>query len=623
MLDKSYSGCDNPVMGILGISLGSCDGGFIMCRWLRHFFTVLIVYRDYCVVTLVVLWLVLFFTACTSAGLVHRWNLDEASGDFPDLTGSCDGLVNGVIQRPSEAVPSTVLPGGGTVSPARYLQIDGTGSNYVDFGSDNSLSPDHLSVAFWIRASADPGVDYTDSVILSKHGGESPPSSWEFGFSDEAVPRLQFVSWGGSSKVYTRSNRFTVDDFQDGQWHHVVGTCDGSLARLYVDGALLELSMQTGTMEKTYFPLYLGRRSYDGVPDSWAFPGDVGGPLLIYDHALSDADIAAMVEYIPPSPDPSLQARWDLDQVVTGTTPKVLGPADGRISGNMLLADGGPPTVALPGGTQVESDKHFVCGGEAGDNINFGSDESLSPREITVALWAKAAGDHSGQVLLAKRDDSQGSYELGFDSADGEMSFTVYVGSSSAAAGSTVYGSFDPFDAADFNDGQWHHLVGTHDGMNTSFYVDGELIDNPGNRGFVNDTGGMVDLLIGDNGAVEGDPFDGLIGGPLLLFDYAFSSADVTAMFENTSPQPMPGDADGDGDVDVSDLGILATNYGMTDGAQWGDADFNDDHKVDVTDLGILATAYGRASSRGVPEPSTLSMLAVLCGLMLWRRRGW
>jgi uncharacterized protein (DUF2141 family) len=55
----------------------------------------------------------------------------------------------------------------------------------------------------------------------------------------------------------------------------------------------------------------------------------------------------------------------------------------------------------------------------------------------------------------------------------------------------------------------------------------------------------------------------------------------------------IAGDANGDRKVDVSDLGILAANYGLTSGATWDKGDFNGDGKVDVSDLGILAANYG------------------------------
>ncbi len=60
----------------------------------------------------------------------------------------------------------------------------------------------------------------------------------------------------------------------------------------------------------------------------------------------------------------------------------------------------------------------------------------------------------------------------------------------------------------------------------------------------------------------------------------------------------IPGDANNDGKVNVSDLGILATNYGMTGGATWEKGDFNNDQKVNVSDLGILATNYGYGMGR-------------------------
>jgi hypothetical protein len=81
-----------------------------------------------------------------------------------------------------------------------------------------------------------------------------------------------------------------------------------------------------------------------------------------------------------------------------------------------------------------------------------------------------------------------------------------------------------------------------------------------------------------------------LDGGTGDLFKY-----DTGAPFVgNPELQPViPGDANKDGKVDVSDLGILAANYGATAGATWETGDFNNDNKVDVSDLGILAANYG------------------------------
>ncbi len=87
----------------------------------------------------------------------------------------------------------------------------------------------------------------------------------------------------------------------------------------------------------------------------------------------------------------------------------------------------------------------------------------------------------------------------------------------------------------------------------------------------------------------------------------------------------LKGDFDLDGDVDVTDLGILATNYGTTTGATvfLGDSNYNGD--VMVSDLGDLATYYNTdvwaAAGAVVPEPTTMTMLVLGAWALLIRRR--
>lgn len=83
-----------------------------------------------------------------------------------------------------------------------------------------------------------------------------------------------------------------------------------------------------------------------------------------------------------------------------------------------------------------------------------------------------------------------------------------------------------------------------------------------------------------------------------------------------------PGDADLDGDVDLSDLGILATNYGQGQSMTWLKGDFDRDGDVDLSDLGTLATNYGAGQAQAfadfqalVPEPS--AMMATMGFLLL------
>ncbi|MBN2292983.1 MAG: cadherin-like domain-containing protein [Pirellulales bacterium] len=102
------------------------------------------------------------------------------------------------------------------------------------------------------------------------------------------------------------------------------------------------------------------------------------------------------------------------------------------------------------------------------------------------------------------------------------------------------------------------------------------------------------------------------------------SGGDFTVHFSVVT-SAIPGDASLDGTVDVSDLGILAKNYGTSSGAKWGDADFTGDGMVDVCDLGILASNYGisivpewipgDANKDGMVDVSDLGILAANYGI--------
>ena len=69
-----------------------------------------------------------------------------------------------------------------------------------------------------------------------------------------------------------------------------------------------------------------------------------------------------------------------------------------------------------------------------------------------------------------------------------------------------------------------------------------------------------------------------------------------------TLTAPLGGDANQDGSVDVSDLAILAANYGRTTTGWWRAADFNDDGVVNVLDLAILAATLPANQWRAEPR---------------------
>jgi hypothetical protein len=92
----------------------------------------------------------------------------------------------------------------------------------------------------------------------------------------------------------------------------------------------------------------------------------------------------------------------------------------------------------------------------------------------------------------------------------------------------------------------------------------------------------------------------------------------------STSAARIPGDANNDGKVNFADLLILAQNYGKSPGQTFDTADFNNDGGVGFDDLLILAQNYGFGTgtvATPVPEPASVSMLALAAGAIGARRR--
>jgi hypothetical protein len=140
-------------------------------------------------------------------------------------------------------------------------------------------------------------------------------------------------------------------------------------------------------------------------------------------------------------------------------------------------------------------------------------------------------------------------------------------------------------------------------------------------------------------------------GAPLLSLGYADGNLDP-----NTAAGPNQllvmltknGDANLDGAVDISDLNLVAANYGLTGGARWAQGDFDYDGDVDLNDLNLLlanfslpapgTVVFADAALEGdsqamsvlqsdgfvvdvVPEPGVLGLVGVLGAMAISRRR--
>ncbi|MBI1369923.1 MAG: PEP-CTERM sorting domain-containing protein [Planctomycetes bacterium] len=108
----------------------------------------------------------------------------------------------------------------------------------------------------------------------------------------------------------------------------------------------------------------------------------------------------------------------------------------------------------------------------------------------------------------------------------------------------------------------------------------------------------------------------GLIDQLAMLLLYDDDPGGVTG--EVVARATLLGDANVDGKVDISDLVLLAKNFGALGSMDWFDGDFNFDGTVDISDLVLLSKNFDLTdppaaslmiSVGNVPEPATLGLL--------------
>lgn len=209
------------------------------------------------------------FTASSSYGaLVARWSGDNTA---IDATGNGhDGVVSGV----------TYTPG---VFGSAYT-FGGDGDSIVVPASP-ALEPPEFSVSLWVKAELE---NHIRMLVDSTHG----PGQAGWALQINQANNISFAHGNGS----TFPEIVLAAGLNDGNFHHVAATFDGSTMKLYVDGGTPATLAYSGTPAPSGRDIQIGHspslnRPLEGALDE----------IRIYDHALSPAEIDRLVSVPEPA----------------------------------------------------------------------------------------------------------------------------------------------------------------------------------------------------------------------------------------------------------------------------------------------------------------------------------
>jgi hypothetical protein len=207
-------------------------------------------------------------------GTVSWW---KAKGNANDSVGTNNGT----------------LQGGATFAPGisgQAFSFDGSNS-YVFVPDSATLSPS-ASITVDVCIAASPTGNYEIFVSKFNHNsgppGSPPDDSYALLARPDGAPRWQLETVGGGSVTDNILDATSVN-ILDGRFHHLAGTYDGNMMRLYVDGVLVFSQAATGSIQACTTPLLLGAGYNNGTVDYYT--KGLLDEAAIYNRALSASEI--------------------------------------------------------------------------------------------------------------------------------------------------------------------------------------------------------------------------------------------------------------------------------------------------------------------------------------------
>jgi MSHA biogenesis protein MshQ len=216
------------------------------------------------------------------AELRLSWLLDEASwtgvaGEVKDASGN--GLVGRAINGATTASATPALPEVDSQGTCGYGSFDGSSNQYLQAAHDDLLTlRDSFTIGVWVRPRSLPASGLMS--ILSKD------ENYEFHLNSNGTVNWWWQTTGPTATVQFNSNKALAV----GQWNHVLVRYTPGDQRIFINGVEAGRASFAGTPVSNTDPLQLGWDQLTGRD----FNGELD-ELRIYDGALSDSEIAALV----------------------------------------------------------------------------------------------------------------------------------------------------------------------------------------------------------------------------------------------------------------------------------------------------------------------------------------
>jgi len=440
----------------------------------------------------------------SNLGLVGYWSMNDCR--FTSSTDSSGSGNTGSLTNFALSGSTSNWVTGNAAKRGCALNFDGSNDN-VTIGDANSLDLTTTgTLSAWVKVTTFATDGASNRRIISKQNNVADNEIYGL-LTESTQSRFELRLNGNGNNLYT-----TTTNLATGRWYHLVGTWDGTNARIYVNGAQDNIVAQS-TPSATTKNLLIG--NWGATTGQGAFSGSLDD-VRIYNRALTATEVTALynsgsAKLTAPSNN-GLVGYWSMDDC--------RGSSSTDSSGNRN-------TGSLTNFALSTSTSNWVTGNAAkrgcalnfdgvDDRVNIGAMTGSVP--FTMSFWARRnAIPQTYAVPLALGANNTTNFVAAFNEA-----------------GDIIYGnplvSYATWAAGWKADSAFHHVVIVANSTTTAtLYFDGA------NKGTLN--AASTDIWTTPKIGIRSDgssatPFSGAID-EVRIYNRALSPAEVTSLYNS------------------------------------------------------------------------------------------
>jgi hypothetical protein len=408
------------------------------------------------------------------------------------------------------------------------IALNGSNDSYISLGREiGQFGREDFTVAFGVKIAKMPtGYVYSELFGNRATGLGGNGNFFFIGAAPDQVMTMVDEDSSGKNSIWINNSSGWIgrnSGIDDDTWHHIAVVRQQNELRIYIDG---RLSGSGSSSDVAIIANGNELRTGSPNPDDHADPKAEFEDLRIYDRALSDQEVAALVPSSKPEDEIAMSMRpkyhWTFDKIDFSPENGPLARAIDPISlVPVMLFNagwGGKGRIGNAIALNGSDDSSFVLDDSALRKVGqFGQED------FTVAFGVKIAKTSQHVGLLGNRtSNSHDNFFCIRVTSEGHITAEIDEDSN---AKNYIWVSSAP----GLDDNIWHHLTVVRQQKELKLYIDGELAESKTANGVANINNNNM-LMTGNTNP---DLLNQILAAPkaefedLRIYDYALSDQGV------------------------------------------------------------------------------------------------